>query len=257
METDPKPQWGIIISGILLVVILIASGVAVVGWIGSNSSDATTLEDSGIVRDERRTIRDQVGRTVYTPVNPAGDVFERDEPDEDALVSFTSRPDVEWQRLSGQTERSASRDYPFSAVAGPWKVTDGVAHGFARTPQGAALAGIHMLNGLAQGGVEAAKVSRQFVDDPVTVEMAEFMIANPDGTQLPEMPWSNVFVAYSILDYDGDTSRVRYGLADGENFASWDVEVHWADDEWKMHADSVADTTEPVSESQIRSWVQL
>ena len=256
MDTDSKSQWGLIISGLLLVVILIFSGVGVMSWINSGS-DVRTLEDSGIVRDDRRTIRDQVGRTVFTPVNPAGDVFKKVTSSEHDGISYTARPDVEWQRLSGQTERSASRDYPFSAVAGPWKITDGVAHGFAHTPQGAALAGIHMLNGLAQGGADAARFSLQFVDDDTSAQIAEYLLAHPEEPQLPEMPWANVFVAYAIADYTGDHARVSYALADGENFASWDIEVHWVDGDWKMHADSVADTTKPVFESQISSWVQL
>lgn len=258
-QTENGARWGLIIGAMALVLVLIVSGATLISFIGGSETTAQEEVIPKVVRDERNATRDQLGRTVFTPVNEAGDVLERVNtgPDENSSTYYTARPDVEWQRLSGKTEQAIGRDYPYSAVAGPWEITEGVAHGFAHSPQGAALAGIHMLNGVAQGGEKAARASRQFVDDEKTVEMMNLLLSEPEAPELPEMPWARTFASYLVVDYDKDAATIRYGLADGGGYASWDISLHWADGDWKMSEESVAEELEPVTERQMQSWVVL
>lgn len=259
-ESSATTRWGLIGAVVALVLIVIFSSATLISALSSPDSarGQEVAEDSGLTRDQRTTVRDQIGRTVYSPLNEGGDVFEPTTgADENSSSYFTFRPDVEWQRLSGLTKKSVARDYPYSAVAGPWEVTDGIAHSFARSPQGAALAGIHMLNGLAQGGERAAKATIRFVDDDLSVEIAEQMLAEPEGPQLPEQSWSSAYASYTILDYSDDEATIRYGLADGDGYASWDLTVHWVGEDWKMRANSVAPELRPQGKEMVTRWVSL
>lgn len=245
---------------VALVLTIIFSLAAIISVFSTSDSAASTaaVDDSSLARDERTTVRDQIGRTVYSPRTEGGDVFaQKTGLDETDPSYFTARPDVEWQRLSGLTAKSRSRDYPFSAIAGPWQVTDGIAHGFAHSPQGAALAGIHMLNGLAQGGERAAKATIQFVDDEVSRGMARRLLEEPDGPQLPEQSWSSAYASYTIVDYTDDQATIRYGLADGNGYASWDLTVYWIDSDWKIRDTSVSPELKPQDKALVTRWVTL
>lgn len=263
-SADPKPRWGIILSGTFLALILVIAVVLAVTKMGGDAeADQTQGQgqnaDAPVLRDDRRAETDRLGRVVFHPKNPAGDVLDRADtaPAKGDDDWTTARPDVEWQRLSGQTEISIARDYPFSAMAGPWQVTDGLAHGFAHTPQGAALAGIHAALGTGQGGQDGAQAALHFINDSQAREAIEWMSENPDGPQMPETPWTTTFAAYSVLHYDDDTALIRYAMPSGEGYLQLDLRLAWVDGDWRLNGDNAVGTTSPVTESEVESWVQL
>lgn len=249
--TEPRPRWGIIIAGVFLIFVLIG---AVVMWINNDDEPDATATTPGssqpISGDSRQTVTDRLGRVVFMPDNPAGDVLPKTD-------STTDELDVQWQRLSGRTQITIARDYPFSATAGPWEVTDGIAHGFARSAEGAALAGIHAFLGIGQGGQQASRASLRFLSDPAAKEAPQYMLDNPDGVQSPEAPWTTTFAAYTVLSYDDDNALIRYASPSGDGYQQLDASLVWQDGDWKLTPGVPFSKTSAVAESEVQTWEQL
>lgn len=251
---QPRPRLGIMLAATFLAMIVIAGAVMFINRQDDAEQSATpaTPDSASVNGDDRPTELDRLGRIVYVPDNAAGDVL-----DKTSETSEDAAPDVEWQRLSRSTEITIARDYPFSADAGPWEVTDGVAHGFAHSSQGAALAGIHAFLGVGQGGEKAAQAMKQFMADPEAKKAAQHMLDNPKGPQSPEAPWTSTFAAYTVLSHDDDSALIRYACPAGEGFSQVDVKLVWADGDWQLAPGAAVSQNAPVSEDEVSSWLQL
>lgn len=251
-----KSQWGLLVGTVVLFLVLVGSLVFTISYVGASPSRESEVAALDYVdRDERHTARDQIGRTVYSPKAKGGDVFPSDGEKTDR--GWDARPTVEWQRIKGSTDKAATRDVPFSPDSGPFASRDGVASGFAHSPQGAALAGIHILQGLGRGGIDAARTAKRFVDDPKTEQIMDQIIAEDRGDAMPELPWSTVFWGYEVIHYTDDAATIKYALENGDGYTSWSINLFWVDGDWKIKEKSVSDTREPLDETALSQWVKL
>ena len=173
--------------------------------------------------------------TVYYPEDPAGDVFTDDgealTPEDDNWL--TAAPKVEWQRLKENTETDTVWDFPFSASDGPWQVTDGVAHGFSRTPQGAALAAWHIFQGVNRGGIDAVRSARAFL--PPSTDRARLDAAIADPSIIPETPdySAPIPVAYKVESFTDRTAVITFATAQDNDVVSVvTMMVEWIDGDW-------------------------
>ncbi|MEZ2190481.1 hypothetical protein [Corynebacterium sp. CCM 9204] len=183
---------------------------------------------------ERRTA-DVDGTTVYYPSNPAGDIFTDDgealTPDDENWL--TAAPAVEWQRLKENPASDTAWDFPFSASDGPWQVTDGIAHGFSQTPQGAALAIWHIYQGVNRGGVDAARTARTFIPPSTDPARLDAVIADP--SLIPNTPDHSaaIPIAYKVESFDGETASIAFATArDGDVVSVVTMTVRWIDGDW-------------------------
>lgn len=247
-----KFKWGPILAATALILALIIGGYSFFTRDDKTSDSAQPAP--AIDGDSRQTVTDRLGRVVYMPENPAGDVKEKGK----VVDSTTQAPDdLEWQRLSGQTSITIARDYPFSSTAGPWETSDGFAHTFAHSPQGAALAGIHMFLGVGASGEQAAKVGRYFFAEKEAKGFAQYILDHPEGPQMPEAPWTSTFRAYQVVSYTDDEATIRYAMPAGDKFQRFDMNLVWEDGDWRMkNSNSVSDTT-AVSSGEVETWLQL
>lgn len=247
-----KFKWGPLLAATALILALIIGGVSF--FTRDDKPTDSAQPAPAIDGDSRQTVTDRLGRVVYMPENPAGDVKEKGK----IVESTTQAPaDLEWQRLSGQTSITTARDYPFSSTAGPWETSDGFAHTFAHSPQGAALAGIHIVLGVGTSGEKAAQVMKYFSADQQAQDAAQYMLDHPDGAQMPETPWTSTFRAYQVVSYTDDEATIRYAMPAGDNFQKIDIKLVWKDGDWRLKdANAVSDTT-PVSTGEVETWLQL
>ncbi|MBI9001271.1 hypothetical protein M0E87_09170 [Corynebacterium sp. CCM 9185] len=206
---------------------------------------------------ERRTT-DADGITVYYPKDPAGDVFTDDG---EALVPgddnwLTAAPKVEWQRLKESEDSGTAWDFPFSASDGPWQVTDGVAHGFSRTPQGAALAAWHIFQGVNRGGIDAVRSARVFL--PPSMNPARLDAALADPSIIPETPdySAPIPVAYKVDSFDEEAVIITFATAQDDDVVSVvTMMVEWVDGDWHQ-SDQFIRSLKLTDVDEIEDWAR-
>ena len=190
---------------------------------------------------------DKLHRVIYVPLDPHGVILS------DALATG-NRPaeqapsGVMLQRIHG------NMDLPFSTSDGPTGFTDsGVATGFARTPQGAALAAAHYFGYLAAGDnrvkmlTEAGRVS-----DP-TGQLSTVKL--PDNTPTGAMPMVNV-------TFHPDLTLVKFGATVERPSGATEIRVSkipvvWREGTgWVVQLDSPAlgGEFEPMSSEGWQQW---
>lgn len=206
---------------------------------------------------ERRTA-DVDGTTVYYPADPAGDVFEDDggalTPEDESWL--TAAPKVEWQRLKENRATDTAWDFPFSASDGPWQVTDGVAHGFSRTPQGAALAAWHVFQGVNRGGIDAVRTARTFL--PPSTDPARLDAAIADPSIIPETPdySAPIPVAYKVDTFTDGLAVITFATArDGDVVSVVTMVVEWIDGDWHQ-SDQFIRSLSLIDADRIEDWAR-
>ncbi|MCK7638299.1 hypothetical protein [Corynebacterium pygosceleis] len=191
-------------------------------------------------------------------MDPAGDVFTDDgealTPDDEDWL--TAAPKVEWQRLKENRDSDTVWDFPFSASDGPWIVTDGVAHGFSRTPQGAALAAWHIFQGVNRGGVDAARSARTFLAPGANPQRLDTAIADP--SIIPETPDHSapIPLGYTVDSFDGNVATITFATArDGDVVSVVTMMVEWIDGDWHQ-SDQFIRNLDLTNIDKIEDWAR-
>ncbi len=186
-------------------------------------------------------------RVVYVPLDPHGVILSE-------TVVTLSRPveqapsGVMLQRIHG------NMDLPFSTSDGPTGFTDnGVATGFSRTAQGAALAAAHYLAYLIGGENRAGMVAEAGHSSDPTELLSGLKL--PDDTAVTAMPMVNV-------SFHPDLTLVKFGATVERPNGATEIRVVkipvvWREGTgWVVQLDSTAFGTEfePVSSEGWQQW---
>ncbi|MFZ2178838.1 MAG: hypothetical protein WAW17_33360 [Rhodococcus sp. (in: high G+C Gram-positive bacteria)] len=172
---------------------------------------------------------DEKGRVVYAPLNDNGVLLTQSSPAA-SRAATTAPSGIMLQRVHGNMY------LPFSTSDGPTAFSDsGVATGFARTAQGAGLAGVHYLNYLSTGNSRIKKLQDAgLLIDPknLIAEVIELNASGRAGAAPDNFP-GRVFQMIKV-DYTDDLVRVHIGAAvtlkDGrdQNTDMW-LDLVWRD----------------------------
>ena len=247
--TPPRPTsrrtlW---LAGIAVVVVVIVATVLVLslnrGGTTTNRPVATapsptapaTSSASGESGFTGTTV-DKFNKPVQLPANPAGQLLPQSaktpQGQNDVPAGLT------WEKLYDLPI------VPFSTSDGPTTIKDGVAQGWARTPQGAALAGASILS-MWLGGpdTESAAVQRTLLSGDSTViaqrtaqnrPARQSMLANP---QLAPAAVAGV----QVRSFDGTFATIDYGsgpVADDSDPSGYYIvqtlSLSWSDGTWKL-----------------------
>ena len=195
----------------------------------TTGSSATAQDKDGLFEPD--PVFDKGNRVIYVPLEPHGVILS------DTLASSNRPADqapsgVMLQRIHG------NMDLPFSTSDGPTAFTDnGVATGFSRTAQGAALAAAHYF-GYAYAGGNRLEMATEagLVSDP----KGEFStLGIPDDTPASVMPMVNVL-------FNPDLTLVKFGYTVERPNGSTQIAVSkipmvWREGiGWVLQADSTA-----------------
>lgn len=226
---------GLLMGGSILAVILVAALVvsAVIWFRGGDeplvpAGEQETSEPAAESdKFEPEPFFDEQGRVVYIPKSDNGVILPQSTPA--AGRSDTSAPSgIMLQRIHD------TMYLPFSTSDGPTGFSDsGVATGFARTPQGAGLAGVHYFAYLVTGNTRIRMLQDAgLVSDPHNTlpKQIEFNNSGKPGA-VPDTFPARVFDMIKV-NYNDDIARVHVGasvkLEDGriENRDMW-LDLVW------------------------------
>ena len=211
----------------------------------TTGSSATAQDKDGLFEPD--PVFDAFNRVIYVPLEPNGVILS------DTLASSNRPADqapsgVMLQRIHG------NMDLPFSTSDGPTGFTDnGVATGFARTAQGAALAAAHYIGYVAAGDNRVEMVTQAGrVSDP-TGQLSGVRLA--DNTPTAAMAMVNV-------TFHPDLTLVKFGATVERPTGTTEIRVVkipvvWRDGTgWVVQLDSTAFGTEfePMSSEGWQQW---
>ncbi|MFE9783792.1 hypothetical protein ACFYO7_00265 [Nocardia salmonicida] len=261
--TRDRASFGMIASGALLALIMVVGAVVYFNRDGDSAVDnapppAQAAGGTGFAEPDV----DLLGRRVDIPNNPAGQPLaqepgtQRTAADPDWLTGApkgTTKPHG-WQRVYGAS-------VPFSTSDGPSRIEDGLAVGYARTPQGAALAAAQITYRLnARPGDRDLYVTQLRVS---TAQLAAYDSAL-SGDKLPAQQPKKVtqyFVAsdaFKIDDFADDLAIVRLAsrgpVIDGKQlYAAMRMIVVWDAGDWRLKPSTTANTQTEYVES-LAGW---
>ncbi|MEE2034648.1 hypothetical protein [Rhodococcus chondri] len=201
----------IVVVGIVLSIVMLFRGddaEALVALDPATGGAATAQVEDGLFEPD--PVFGKFDRVVYVPLDPTGVILSE-------TVATSSRPvdqapsGVMLQRIHG------NMDLPFSTSDGPTEFTDnGVATGFSRTAQGAALAAAHYLAYLIGGDNRAEMVAEAgHSSDPAELLSG---LKLPDYTAVTAMPMINV-------SFHPDLTLVKFGATVERSNGAAEVEV--------------------------------
>lgn len=192
---------------------------------------------------------DKVNRVIYVPVDPNGVILSESTAESDRPV--TDAPSgVILQRIHG------NMDMPFSTSDGPTGFTDnGIATGFSRTAQGAALAAAHYGGYLFSGSDRAdLLIDAGLLSDP-NGEVAKTDLGIPDSSPASAMPLVKVVFNRDLtLVQLGRTVETRSGSTE-ISFSK--LPMVWREGTgWVLKVDPVGmgEGTEPRDAAGWSSW---
>lgn len=182
------------------------------------------------------TTVDKLNKPVQLPANPAGEILPQTgttPADENAVPAG-----LMWQKLY---------DLPvvaFSTSDGPTEIKDGVAQGWAHTPQGAALAAVSILSTwLGAPDTESTTVQRTLLSgDPSVIasRAAENRPARQAQLSDPQLAPATV-AGVQVRSYSDDFAQIAYGtgpLADDTDpdgfYTVSMLSVTWQNGTWKL-----------------------
>ncbi|MEV0297059.1 hypothetical protein [Nocardia sp. NPDC050710] len=185
---------------------------------------------------------DLFGRRVDIPTNPHGHLREQRSPqkragDSDWLTATPAglREAGGWQRVHGVV-------VPFSTSDGPTRLHDGVPGGYARTPQGAALAAAMTVYQVAARPGDRAVLRDRLV--LTAADQARFDEGIKTGKLPPQQPeWVTrtllAYDAFRIDSYAEDLAVVKLALREQESTQtrSWvtaTVPMVWSGGDWRL-----------------------
>ncbi|MFD4429703.1 hypothetical protein [Nocardia sp. NPDC058497] len=259
-----RASFGMIASGALLALILVVGAVVYFtssdAEIDSAPPPAQAAGGTGFADPEI----DLLGRRVDVPNNPAGQPLaqipgtQRTPVDSDWLTGApegTTKPHG-WQRVYGAS-------VPFSTSDGPTRISDGLAVGYARTPQGAALAAAQITYRL-----NARPADRDLYVTQVRVSSAQLAAYDSalSSDRLPKQQPEKVtryFVAsdaFRIDDYADDMAIVRLAsrgpVIDGKQlYAAMRMIVVWDEGDWRLKPSTTNNTQTEYVES-LAGWTK-
>lgn len=174
---------------------------------------------------------DQRGKRLEVPVNPGGVACPQK-----PVAAVTALPadgriaapeGLAWEKIAGVA-------LPVSADAGPARIDGAVASGFAHTPQGAVLAGIHVLVAWSGdiGGQGRERIGTERMMRPQGAPMPS--AAQLEGQTPPEFKaLLGVPAAVRVTTYAADFARVEWAYHDGTGFRWLSAELVWDGGDWK------------------------
>ncbi|MEV0768512.1 hypothetical protein [Nocardia salmonicida] len=205
----------------------------------ASEPSATVLPTTTSTRAMPPTV-DMFGHRLEVPVDTAGAVLAQsdtgriDNTRADYLTAPPAR--LQWQQIWG------SAAVPVSASDGPTRNTGGVASGFARTPQGAALAALDAI-----GRVYAAPdpIWRQVVadrfyggGDPLVDGFARSRAATPGMGRYVTVP-EGVRIQPGYRD---DLALVQLAVRSTNGYAIATWPMVWVDGDWRIRTPQTLDT---------------
>ncbi|WP_342661706.1 hypothetical protein Rruber_05512 (plasmid) [Rhodococcus ruber] len=238
----------IVVVGVVLSIVMLFRGDDAEPLVSLDpATDSAAPAQVGDGLFEPDPVFDKLNRVVYVPLDPHGVILS------ETLVA-ANRPveqapsGVMLQRIHG------NMDLPFSTSDGPTGFTDnGVATGFSRTAQGAALAAAHYFGYLAAGDnrVEMLTESER-VSDP-TGQLSGVRL--PDNTPTGAMPMVNV-------TFHPDLTLVKFGASVERPSGATEIRVSkipvvWREGTgWVVQLDSPAlgGEYEPMSSEGWQQW---
>lgn len=255
LDDHPKMKWlatsrtsgvaavaFVAIVAVLVTVILVRGNDGRDGDTGSAAPSATADPTTPTTPGKTGfgpSIADSLGREIAVPLDEQGQILPQTPPGERAPFApgaAVPAPDgMMWQRIGATVA-------PFSTSDGPTRIDGRLAYGFARTPQGAALAGWQIMARMLRGVDDVREAyARQVVADPGRAETALRAVdqAPPEQSRTGK---ALIFPqAFSVTDYRDDFAVVRYAVPNAGGV--WSIEQRsliWQEQQWKLR-----DTTNP------------
>ncbi|MFC9556047.1 hypothetical protein ACFTWF_35085 [Rhodococcus sp. NPDC056960] len=184
---------------------------------------------------------DWLGRPVTKPNNPAGQVLPQTALSRGPYTAGELVPapaGVMWQQVGPSV-------LPFSTSDGPARTVDGLATGYTRTPQGAALAALQALVRVANPDAYQQVVDRQILHTPELEQMLAH--SRPEHTQSGDPTAILEFTprpsAFRVTGWiEGEFAALQYALPHSANgpYTILAAEAVWVDGDWKLR---LPDTT--------------
>lgn len=155
--------------------------------------------------------------------------------DQSAYQAVFDRDDLTWKPHS-------SVETPFSRAHGPRVTEGGWSRGFARTPQGAVLAAIHIIFQTNGGGVPRAAQEAALAEQVVGAEADHYRERSLASAGPAEGVGRIVLEGYRIISYTEHAAKVEFTTAavkEQVERAGTTVDVVWQDGDWRMVAPSL------------------
>lgn len=155
--------------------------------------------------------------------------------DQSAYQAVFDRDDLTWKPHS-------SVEIPFSRAHGPRVTEGGWSRGFARTPQGAVLAAIHIIFQTNGGGVPRAAQEAALAEQVVGAEADHYRERSLASAGPAEGIERVVLEGYRIISYTEHAAKVEFTTAavkEQVERAGTTVVVVWQDGDWRMVAPSL------------------
>lgn len=155
--------------------------------------------------------------------------------DQSAYQAVFDRDDLTWKPHS-------SVEIPFSRAHGPRVTEGGWSRGFARTPQGAVLAAIHIIFQTNGGGVPRAAQEAALAEQVVGAEADHYRERSLASAGPAEGIERVVLEGYRIISYTEHAAKVEFTTAavkEQVERAGTTVDVVWQDGDWRMVAPSL------------------
>ncbi|MEU1950816.1 hypothetical protein [Nocardia rhamnosiphila] len=211
--------------------------------------DATALAPSGTSEPAMPSTEppttDLFGNRLEVPARSAGVVVAQTpaaRPDPAGTDYLIAAPTgLRWQRIWGGAA------VPISSSDGPTQITDGIATGFSRTPQGAALAAA---DALARALAAPEETWQQVVADrfygggqPLLDRFARSRASTPEAARYVTVP-DGVRIR---TGYQPDLAVVEFALEgrDGYSVSTWPMV--WIDGDWRVRIDNIETLWEPAT----------
>ncbi|WP_328811730.1 hypothetical protein [Rhodococcus sp. NBC_00294] len=200
------------------------------------------------------SIADPFGREIAVPVDEQGQVLPQTDPgDRPAFVKDVPVPapsGMMWQRIGATVA-------PFSTSDGPTRIEGRLAYGFARTPQGAALAGWQVTARMLRTGDDVREAyARQVVADEGREQTAMAALAAAGESDFRTGKALFFPEAFKVTSFNDDATFaiVRYAtpLGDG-TFSAGQISLIWTDEQWKVR-DTAAPPTSTIS--SLAGWTR-
>lgn len=240
-------RWTLIVSILVLAVVVVGGTAAVlINRSGRDQAPSTPAPSAAAPSRTNQPDRadwglpylDELGFRVEVPPNPNGVALPQNDAERrapDAADYTTAAPSgVMWQKVQNYT-------LPFSTSDGPTAVTGTLATGFAQTPQGAALAGLQLVN-RSQSSFEGAAAVMQKRSIASTPDMQNQLDRNLENAQRQiaagntAAPSTPLFrqEAYRLRYFSPDYAVVEYAgkNASGSGWTTVPLELLWQGDDW-------------------------
>ncbi|WP_037180445.1 hypothetical protein [Rhodococcoides fascians] len=273
LDTHPKTKWlatsrttgyfsaAVVVLVVVLVLIVVVRGrgddaptaAPPASPVTVSTTTAPQPDPSG-VDGFGPSIADPFGREISVPINEQGQVLTQNDPGErPPFITGTPVPapeGIRWERIGATVA-------PFSTSDGPTRIEGRLAYGFARTPQGAALAGFHIgARGLRSGEDLWATYDKQYVADPGVIERQRARL-EASGDENFQVGRALVFPeAFKITSYSGDFAVVQYALpiTGGGRWNVGQNSLVWTADGWKIR---LTDVQTPLPQiSTLNGWTR-